>query len=327
MSAPAGEVTIVVPQWNRADLLSELLKHLRAQSYPIHSVIVVDNGSTDCSTSVAEEGGARVIRMGHNAGFAAAVNRGLRETQSRWVVIVNNDVTFGREWLATLVTRADADGAAFACGKLLRAGDPHVIDGAYDAICRGGMPWRCGSGRTDGPMWDRGARIHFASMTATLFQRSVFDSIGMLDEQFESYLEDVEFGLRCARAGLHGVYVPQAIGFHRGSATLGAWHKATVRLHARNHILLLSKHFRGAPKWPALVAHVLWMGAAFRRGAVFAPIRGTAEGLCCAVRAGMGESWNGIRDVVEESERDIRHIQQQTGYDIYWKLYFGLVRS
>ena len=124
MSAAAGDVTVVIPQWNRAELLADLLKHLRVQSYPIHKIVVVDNGSTDASVRVAEHGGAHVIQMGRNAGFAVAVNSGLRETASQWVALVNNDVTFGPQWLANLIERADASGAAFACGKLLRTGDP-----------------------------------------------------------------------------------------------------------------------------------------------------------------------------------------------------------
>ena len=51
----------------------------------------------------------------------------------------------------------------------------------------------------------------------------------LLDERFESYLEDVDFGLRCAEAGLSGLYVPDAVAYHQGSATLGRWHPETVR--------------------------------------------------------------------------------------------------
>jgi GT2 family glycosyltransferase len=327
MTGRAGGVTVIIPNWNRADLLAELLKHLRAQSYPIEDILVVDNGSTDESTAVAAREGACVVEMGRNAGFAAAVNRGISEARSPWVAIMNNDVTVGPHWLASLIDQAERASAAFACGKLLRTLEPHVIDGTYDAICRGAMPWRCGAGRVDGPIWDQRRNVHLVSMTATLFHRSAFDKVGLLDEQFESYLEDVDFSLRCVRAGLCGVYVPEAVGYHRGSATLGAWHKATVRLHARNHILLVSKHFRGAPKWPALVAHVLWMAAAFRRGAGLASIRGTAEGLRRAVGAADCGAWHEIRSVVEASERDIRDIQIETGFDLYWKLYFRLVRS
>ena len=57
-------------------------------------------------------------------------------------------------------------------------------------------------------------------------------------------MEDVDFGLRCALAGQGGSYVPSAVAYHRGSATLGEWNKDTVWRIARNQVLLAAKHFR-----------------------------------------------------------------------------------
>lgn len=327
MNASSGAVAVVIPNWNHADLLAGVLKHLRAQSYPIQEICVVDNGSTDDSATVAENAGARVIHMGRNAGFAAAVNRGITDTRLEWVAVVNNDVSFGPEWLAKLIAGADASRAHFAVGKLLNAADPQFIDGTFDAVSRGGMPWRCGAGRRDGPEWDQPRSIQFAPMTAALFRRSVFDSVGLLDERFESYLEDVEFGLRCATARLTGVYVPDATGFHMGSATLGAWHNATVRRISRNHILLAAKHFSDGPKWPVLVGHVLWMLLACTRRAGWASVRGTIDGLRARREIDHRSAWGEVRQAVEAGEREIRQIQRRTGFDLYWRVYFSLVRS
>lgn len=327
MSSACGTAAVIVPSWNRAELLARVLKHLSAQTYPIEEIQVVDNGSEDDSVQVARDAGAQVIEMGRNAGFAAAVNRGIGNSKSDWVAIVNNDVAFGPEWLDTLIRKASAASAHFATGKLLSAADPSRIDGTFDAVSRGGMPWRCGCGRLDGPEWNQPRPIQFAPMTASLFRRSLFDRVGLLDDRFESYLEDVDFGLRCAAAGFMGVYVPEAVGFHMGSATLGAWHNATVRRIARNHIFLLIKHFQGAPRWPALVGHVLWMLVACTRRAGWASVRGTIDGLLARRDIVPESAWHQVRRAVEAGERDIRRLQQRTGFDLYWRLYFSLVRS
>ena len=63
------EVSAIIPQWNRSDLLTAALSDLRAQSEPPGEIVVVDNGSTDDSAQVAETTGARVIRMGRNTGL------------------------------------------------------------------------------------------------------------------------------------------------------------------------------------------------------------------------------------------------------------------
>ncbi|HCC59120.1 MAG TPA: hypothetical protein DEQ47_18030, partial [Solibacterales bacterium] len=78
-TVPAVSVTVVVPVWNRRDLLEALLGTLRHQTQPPAEVIVVDSGSADGAPEVAERWGARVIRLGRNAGFSRAANTGLAE--------------------------------------------------------------------------------------------------------------------------------------------------------------------------------------------------------------------------------------------------------
>ena len=69
--------TAVIPHWNRRELLETLLRSIDDQTRPFDELIVVDNGSTDDSVKFAEQRGARVIQLGRNLGFAAAVNRGI----------------------------------------------------------------------------------------------------------------------------------------------------------------------------------------------------------------------------------------------------------
>src|SRR6202167_247629 len=122
--------------------------------------------------------------------------------------------------LVTLVTTGGHDDVWFACGKILRADDPAIIDATFDAVSSAACAWRCGSGRPDAPVWNQPRTIHIAPMTAALFRSSLFQEVGLLDESFESYLEDVDFGLRCAFTGRMGAYVPGAIARHIRSATV-----------------------------------------------------------------------------------------------------------
>ncbi len=319
------EVTIVIPHWNRRDLLANVLKHLAAQSYPIAEILVVDNGSEDDSVDLAEQAGARVILMGRNAGFAAAVNRGVAECKTELLAIVNNDVTFEPKWLEELVLALEQDGGWFATGKLLKAASPSRIDGSFDAISRGGCAWRCGNGRMDGPVWTMKRRITFVPLTAALFRHELFRKVGELDSRFESYLEDVDFGMRCARVGLDGWYVPAAEAIHVGSGTLGAWNNDTVRRISRNQIFLYRKYLRGAFWWPVLVGQLLWGIVAFRHGAGRAFLRGKWEGFRLRRDiAGFPGDIEIMRTIVMKSEREIWDLQQLTGFNLYWTLYFAL---
>jgi GT2 family glycosyltransferase len=326
-------VAFVIPTWNRATLLAQALADLRSQTYTIDRVIVVDNGSTDDSAAVAARAGAEVISLGRNVGFAAAVNRGVREANgSAWIGILNNDVTLGPDWLAHLMAKLQTSNAWFATGKLLDAGVRERIDGTFDAVCRGACAWRCGSGRLDSALWNQPRNIQLAPLTAAVFRAGVFERVGFLDEKFESYLEDVDFGLRCAQAGLGGVYVPEAVAYHQGSATLGRWHGETVRKIARNQLLLVAKHY--PPNWilrygwPVFIAQTLWGFIALRHGALFSYLAGKVQGLRQFREARAdGRATLAVGNlpaILERSEEEIRAIQQLTGFDLYWKLYFAL---
>jgi len=323
------KVAAVIPHWNRRDLLVALLENLRGQTRGFDEVIVCDNGSTDDSVSVAEEQGARVLRLGANFGFAAAVNRGIAATDAEWVAVLNNDVALDPVWLATLLNRIGE--AWFAAGKILSAREPGIVDGTFDLISRGACAWRCGAGKADGPVWNLRRTIRFAPMTAVLIRRVLFDQVGLLDESFGSYLEDVDFGFRCALAGRRGVYIPEAVAWHQGSATLGAWNKDTVRLIARNQVLLAAKYFQGQPRWPILVGQLLWGFVALRHGRGLAYLRGKLEGLrarrpLAYSRGSEAVDRTAVARIVGGSERELFELHQQTGLDAYWRAYFWLAR-
>ncbi len=325
-------VTAIIPTWNRADLLRSILANLRSQTRVPDQVIVVDNGSTDDSRLVARESEAECIALEANLGFAPAVNRGITSAKSDWVLILNNDVVLAPDWLRTLLAAAEETGASFAAGKLLKSGDQTRLDGSWDLISRGAYAWRCGYERPDADLWSTRRPIALAPMTAALFRREVFERIGLLETRFESYYEDVDFGIRCALAGLSGVYEPSAVAVHLGKATYGRRAARVYSLSARNQVLLLAKHypFRTLRRfaWPILVGQTLSLLAAARQGHPLAALLGKWQAL---------RQWSRFRDrlpraeaieaTMSVSEREIFVLQKAIGFDIYWRLYFGLVRS
>jgi GT2 family glycosyltransferase len=317
-------VAAVIPHWNRRDLLDPLFTSLHAQTRPFDQIILVDNGSSDGSADLAEKLGARVLRLETNLGFAAAVNRGIESADADWIAILNNDVTLAPDWLARMLSAT----TAFATGKILKASDPTIIDGTFDEISRAACAWRCGAGKPDAPIWNQPRQIRMAPMTAAIFKKSLFDEIGLLDETFGSYLEDVDFGIRCALTGHAGEYIPAAIAYHRGSTTWGAWNSDTVKQISRNQILILAKYFVAEPLWPVLAGQMLWGLVALRhfRGVSF--LRGKISGWITAraiYRNKTAYSEGQISRFANASELEILSLQQQTGFDWYWRAYFWLL--
>jgi hypothetical protein len=314
------KVAAVVPAHNRADLLRRMLETAAVQTVPFETIVVVDNASTDAAPAVAREFGCRVISMGENTGFARAVNAGWRSARAEWVAILNSDIELHPEWLGNLLRRATETNASFACGLLLDAKNNARVDGTYDLVSRAACAWRAGYG--DVPGAQTATPIAIAPGTACLFRREVLDELGGYDESFGSYLEDVDLGLRCVRRGLSGVFVPEAVAWHHGSATLGRWNPRVVRLISRNQLLLISRHYDralfGRCFWSILAGQLLWAAVAARHGAFFAWLRGKVEGLRVLRLSGSPSAQ--LEAFLEASESEIRHRAR----DSYWRWYFRL---
>ena len=335
LSPPALQTvtfSIVIPHRNRHDLLEGVLRSVAAQRLPNGAeveVIVVDNGSTDASAAAARARGARVIELGVNRGVGAALNRGILQARGDWVAVLNNDVELAPDWLALMSHRARQAAAWFATGKVLDATRKNRIDGAGDAVCRGGAAWRLGHGRADGPAFAHPRPTYFPSATATLFRRDFFDRAGLFDESFFAYLEDVDLGMRSAALGCRGVYVPEAEAWHRGSETAGKWSAPSVTWITRHQLKLVAKHYSEAMLlrfgWHVLVAQGLWAAMAVSRGRFRAWMRGARLGLAdCwgewrpATRAGESSLCRALC----VSEAEIARFQRAVAWDRYWKWYF-----
>lgn len=324
-------VSAVIPTWNRADLVRSVLNNLRSQTRAPDEVIVADNGSIDSTEAVVREFGAVCVRFDSNRGFAAAVNEGVRQATGDWVLILNNDVILDPDWLERILEATLTGDYAFAMGKLFQSGEVNQLDGSWDLISRGGYAWRCGYERLDGPVWAARREVALAPMTAALFHRDVFQTVGYLETRFESYYEDVDFGIRCALAGLKGVYEPAARAVHMGKTTYGKSAARVYFLSARNQVLLLAKHYPHATLrrfwWPVLVGQTLSLLAAARQGHPLAALRGKWHAMrqWSAFRSGLRPARQ-IEAIAAASEREILSLQKILGFDIYWRLYFSLVR-
>jgi len=317
---PGQTIAAVVPVHNRSDLLSRLLDTIRAQSVGFAEVIVVDNASTDNAREIARNFGCTVIEMPENAGFARAVNVGWQTANADWIAILNSDVELDPLWAERLLGASQA--VSFAAGMILNAANRSVIDGTYDLVSRSGCAWRAGNGERAPDKSGRAVPIHIAPATACMFRRTALQRLGGFDERFGSYLEDVDLGLRCVREGIHGVFVPAALAWHHGSATLGRWNPAVVRLISRNQLLLVSRHYDRrlfwSCLWPILAGQLLWGVVALRHGTLLAWASGKWEALK-AFRIDAAPS-TALCDFLSASEHEIG----RRSHDPYWRWYFRL---
>jgi GT2 family glycosyltransferase len=321
-----GSVCAVIPTWNRAALVRKIIENLKRQSQPPSETIVVDNGSQDDTLDAIQSSGARAIALGSNQGFAKAVNAGIEASQAEWVLVLNNDVELDTRWLEHALKAANEERACLVVGKLLQAKDPGRMDGAWDLVAASGCAWRCGWNSPDGEMWNHRRTVQIAPFTACLVKRHVFDRIGLLDTEYESYYEDVDFGLRFALAGFTGIYEPKARGVHLGSATLGAGPKTSYFV-SRNQVLLASKfELTKLSRSRVLVGQTLFLLTKIREGSFAAALRGKWDGVRLVRSLAKNSApLTRLKPLLREQEIQIRELQSRLGWDLSWRIYFSML--
>ncbi len=238
-------VNIVIPNWNGLRFLPDCLASLQRQQFTAWQITVVDNGSSDGSIDYLRTNEVKLIALPENRGFSAAVNAGILSSNAPYIFLLNNDTELPPDCLHHLLKAADAlpEYDVFA-PKMLSFHERDMLDGAGDAFLRGGAGYRLGTMEKDSALYSQAGPIFGACAGAVLYRRSLFDRIGLFDEDFFAYLEDVDFNLRLNRAGGKAWYVPEAKVYHIGSASSGSkFNPFTIRLSTRNSVYVLLKHY------------------------------------------------------------------------------------
>lgn len=216
--ATAGDVTVVVPNYNGAHLLPETLAALRAQDAPELEVIVVDNGSSDGSLEMlGAEPQVRVLALRKNTGFAGAANAGVRASERRWVVVLNSDARPQRGWLTALLAHVE-DSDVWAWGSVLV--DPQgMIESAGDGWRHGTSAYKLLEGRSLDLLPQEPYEVFAVPGAAPMFRRDVFVELGGFDERFFLYYEDIDLAWRARLRGYRAVLIPDAHVVHELGAS------------------------------------------------------------------------------------------------------------
>lgn len=237
-------MSVVIPTWNGRQLLDDCLAAVASQTLAPDETIVVDDGSTDETEQYLRQSHrtVRVIRHATNRGFAAAVNTGIKNSNGDFVVLLNNDAVVEPEWLGALVAEAisASSDVGMVTSKILRS-DTGRIDTTGDFLTVHGVPWSRGSGELDYGQFDTFCDVFGACAGATLYRRSMFDDIGMFDERFFAYYEDVDLSVRARRRGWRARYAPSAVVHHRVHGTSGGRRGFLRYQTTRNTCFLLIK--------------------------------------------------------------------------------------
>lgn len=238
-------ITVVVVNWNRAQLLEACLRSLAGQLLMDFEVILVDNGSTDESLTVARRvlPDVQIIDNKVNLGFCEANNQGIARARGAFIALLNNDAEADPGWLQALHGAFGDPRTGMVASKILAHEDPSRIDKVGHLIYPDGQNRGRGAGEHDRGQYDRREPALWPDGCAAMYRKSMLDEIGGFDEDFFAYGDDAELGLRARIAGWDCVYEPAARVLHHRGQTLGVASARRIALIERNRILLATKLF------------------------------------------------------------------------------------
>lgn len=245
---PAPRVVLTAATWNGRHLLETFLPSVAAQHFRDFRLVVVDDCSSDGTVSwlAANWPEVEVVALPENGGVTAAFNHCVRAAaDAELVALFNNDMELAPDCLGELVAALDAYPAAGSAGaKLLNYHRREELDGTGDRFDWAGTATRRGHGEADRGQYDQPEAVFGACAGAALYRQSAIERVGPFDERFFAFFEDVDWNFRAQLAGLEARYVPSAVAFHMGSATLGQGMTDFTRYQlTRNAIWVLVKDY------------------------------------------------------------------------------------
>ena len=260
------DISVIIVNYNVSSFLDQALTTLRDAVRELdHEVFVVDNASTDESVSMVrrKHPWVKLIENDHNLGFASANNQALKRVSGRYVLLLNPDTVLRRDTLKTMIRFLDEHPEAGITGcKVLNP------DGSLQLACRRGFPspgvaffklvgLSClfPKSKTFGAYNltyldpDSLTEVDAVSGSFMMLRKEVLDKVGLLDEDFFMYGEDLDICYRVKEAGWKIFYVPYTEIIHfKGESTKTVPALKSIRDFYRAMHIFVDKHYAGRKK-------------------------------------------------------------------------------
>lgn len=250
--------SIIIPNYNGAHFLTNCLNSLKQaiNNCPNSQfeIIFVDNNSKDNSieifeTIIPKNFTYRILLNQKNYGFAGAVNQGIVKAKHDWVVLLNNDLTMEPNWFQliskTIKENKNPKIATFFGTVLTKDGTKFESQGLnffYSGKCQ-----NISNGKKFTPSLLKeeigNGLVWGASAAFVVYNKKILKQIGLFDEDFFAYEEDVDLALRLHNLNYQTIYIPKAISYHLGGGTSNKMGIFRYKMDAKNWFYIIIKNF------------------------------------------------------------------------------------
>ena len=309
------KVSVVTPNYNGERFLKAFLESLNNDSDCIGEVIIIDNGSGDASLDYLKNSTFNfplvLIENEENLGFAPAVNQGIRKAKNDLIFSINNDTEIKKGSIKALADLIDSADDIFSVqAKMLQYDNKELIDDVGDEYNL--LAWTKKTGENHPSSEYVEVKDIFSSCAgAAMYRKSILDEIGLFDENFFAYMEDVDLAIRSRIQGYRNLLCPDAVVYHIGSATSGSrYNEFKVKLAARNNVWVVYKNL----PIPLKILNFIFLFIGFLIKYLFFLKKGFGSTYLAGIREGLS-----TRNKIEKVKFESRNIKN------YFKIEYRLI--
>ncbi|WP_296884845.1 glycosyltransferase family 2 protein [uncultured Methanobrevibacter sp.] len=240
------KVSVITPNYNGVKFLKNYFKSLDDDSEYIGEVIIIDNGSDDSSIDYIQNNSFNfpviLIKNDENLGFAPAVNQGIFKAKHDYIFSLNNDTEIKKGSIKAMLDLIQDENVFSVQAKMLQSSNKKLIDDAGDEYNLLGWTKKIGENQSC-DNYSQVLEIFSSCAGAALYKKDILNEIGLFDDNFFAYMEDVDLAIRSQINGYKNLLCPDAIVYHIGSATSGSrYNEFKVKIAARNNVWTVYKN-------------------------------------------------------------------------------------
>ena len=248
MSGP--RVSILIVNWNGAGWLPDCVRSLRCQSYLDFETIFIDNGSNDESLAYIRKhmASAKIIALPENYGFAIGNIHGLSKARGEYILLLNNDVKFDKNFLQEFVDAFDdmPQRVASLQSKIVLLKQPSLIDSVGAYWTSSSFLYYVGNNKPESnPKYNHPRPVFSNKGASMMLRKSALDAVGFLDGDFWCYYEETDLCNRLWLAGYECWYTEKAKILHDGGNTSLRFSNDFVQFHNfKNKLMSFTKNYQ-----------------------------------------------------------------------------------
>lgn len=257
--------SIIIPNYNGAkfipNCLNSLYRAIKNCPQSQFEIIFVDNGSVDNSIKLSKKikiPNIKYLLLDTNYGFAGAVNRGINKAKYKYVVLLNNDLTMEPNWFQLIsksILQNKKPNVVTFFGTVLTKDGTKFESQGLEFFIRGKCKNISNGQKYNSNLFLKSDKLKTeknvwgASASFVVYQKDIIQNIGLFDDDFFAYEEDVDLALRLNKFNYQTLYVPSAISYHLGGGTSSRMGNFRNRMDAKNWIYIIIKNYSAKEFW------------------------------------------------------------------------------